>query len=208
MKGTQRERMSTEQMLGDKGTVVTRGMGNAVMETIVRSFVSVESIPKPREAPTPPPKVQAEASIHWGEQANFKGRNYRDDAKKAVGFSYTQEGDKEPLKRRRVSYSEEGRDWKDIRVGNASSQTTDQYIVVREGHKIATGGWYGDCREPDAEVFLSFGHPAPQDAQFIWLVGADSVGDFLHYGQDPASPPPIEELNESQDWLDWKDRHL
>lgn len=159
------------------------------MEGIIRSFTSVESYPKPRKVIEPPKELEGPATIRWGKKASFKVGNFKAEAGNASQRVYSTVSDDptdpEPLKRLRISYSEEGRKWEDIRVTNADD--LDAYIVVREAATVAVD--------------------AGGNGQFLLEMGTDSAGEFLARGQDPAPPPPLEKLNENQNWLAWAGRH-
>lgn len=183
----------------------------ATPELFVRNFISVDSTPTPKPAPTPPARVQPIAFMQWGAQSDFTGHGFRSAVFKSNYSSSTDDSDPEPLKRRRISYSEEGRKWKDIKI---VGQSDEEYIVVREPYKIALNGPNQDSLKPNDIVVDVHGVPVATEAQFIFVGPAGSgtagVGPSatLGQGQDPESPPPLEELNENEDYTEWNNRHL
>lgn len=154
-------------------------------EALARSFYSVDSFPKPGREIVGPPAVEPDSFIRWGARSSFQFNTFREDARLFKGIRLDDTNrDPEPLKRVRITYAEEGREWKDIRVHHHDDP--DQYLVVREPSTVSLAGPAG---------------------QFLVSIGTESVGPTLAKDQDPKYPPPLEQLNENTDWLDWNARH-
>lgn len=182
----------------------------AMPERIIRQWISVDSKPTVR-VPSPPEKVQPQSFIQWGKPSSFRGHSFREEALRMNSVTSTSVGSDEapePLKRRRETYSEEGRTYRDIKVNNSFGEP-DQYLIVREGRDYAVNGWYGDCSDPDAVTYDENFQVDPKQAQFLLDgIGIGSVGDTMLFGQSPKAPPPLDELNEDEGWVEWRERNL
>lgn len=100
--------------------------GPASMEAIIRPFVAVTSLPKPRQ-PQAPEQENPTSFLRWGQPSEFTGDDdFRDTATAFPGF--TTEDDKPP-ERKRLVYSELGRSFTDVRIENPDDPT--QYAIVR-----------------------------------------------------------------------------
>lgn len=143
------------------------------METAVRPWVEITSLPVPRE-PKAPNIVRPEAFIEWGGPSDFKFDTFRSDAKN-IGFN-TDDDDDKP-KRVRYTFSEEGRNWKDVRVENPDDP--DQFIIARDATRLALNG-------PNGEQFVAVLHPT-------------APGTQTGSGQTPPAPPPLDKIGEIEE---------
>lgn len=149
------------------------GPGHARLEAIRGAYAKVTSFPKVRE-PSAPPEELPDAHIRWGKESEFNSETIFRRKARVVGVGLGDDDDEEPPERERLTFSEEGRAWEDLRIENPDDP--EQYGIMR----VTVGA-----------VFR-----APNGAQHIYQFNSQASHPGLEEGsgQTPPAPPELEEI--------------